>query len=200
MARTQAQPRQRAPYRFYDRKPPSGDMLAEVIAGLSASPKRLSPKFFYDEEGSRLFEAITELPEYYPTRTEVALFQRYVAEIAEAAGEGVALIEYGSGSSLKIRVLLEGLEPRVYVPVDISGEHLDAQSRALHADFPWIGVYPTCADFSQPFALPPETDGLRKMAFFPGSSIGNFDPRTAVEFLVNVTRVVGSGRQAADRC
>ena len=180
-------------FAFYDLKPSTGDMRDEVIDGLTREPKQLSPKFFYNESGSELFEAITRLPEYYLTRTEIALFDTHLETIAATVGAGGALVEYGSGSSRKVRMLLDGVKPKAYVPVDISGDHLNSAARKIHADFPWLEVYPTCADYTQSFALPPETDGLRKMAFFPGSSIGNFEPSAALGFLRNVVEVVGSG-------
>ncbi|MEZ5558574.1 MAG: L-histidine N(alpha)-methyltransferase [Pseudomonadales bacterium] len=179
-------------YRFYDLKPPPGDMHAEVHAGLTGPTKRLPPKYFYDATGSKLFEAITRLPEYYLTRTELGLFDRYQDELAAALGDGVCLVEYGSGSSRKIRKVLERARPLAYVPVDISGDHLAAQARTLVADFPWLQVYPTCADYSQPFALPEPVARLTKVGFFPGSSIGNFEPAAAEAFLRNARRTLGA--------
>lgn len=182
-------------YEFFDHKPTADAMRDEVIAGLSGAQKQIAPKFFYDEQGSVLFEAITRLPEYYLTRTEMALFDRHQAEIAGAMGAGGCLVEYGSGSSAKIRKLLENVRPQAYVPVDISRDHLEGSSRQLHDDFPWLQIYPTCADFTEPFMLPGPVDGLSKVGFFPGSSIGNFHPDAAVDFLVNVTQTLGSEGQ-----
>lgn len=180
-------------FAFFDLKPHAADMREEVLAGLAGEPKRLSPKYFYDETGSELFERITRLPEYYLTRTEMALFDAYLDDIARALGDGVCLVEYGAGTTLKIRKLLERLRPAAYVPVDISGEHLEAQTRELHADFPWLDLFPTCADFTGPFALPEPVADLPKVGFFPGSSIGNFDPDGAETFLHNVHDTLGSG-------
>jgi len=168
-------------------------MYEEVVRGLQASPKALPPKYFYDESGSRLFEAITRLPEYYLTRTEMALFDQHEASLASALGSDACLVEYGSGSSQKIRKVLQRARPEAYVPVDISAEHLARQSAALSADFPWLKVYPTCADFTQPFDLPEPVADLSKVGFFPGSSIGNFDPDGAVTFLRNVVCTLGAG-------
>src|SRR5690606_27345546 len=112
---------------------------------------------------SELFEQITHLPEYYLTRTEMALFDRHLPAIADALGEGFCLVEYGSGSSRKIRKLLERVRPAAYVPVDISGAHLEAQARALHADYPWLDVFPTCADFTRPFDLPAPVEDLPRV-------------------------------------
>lgn len=180
-------------FQFFDLKPKTSDMREAVLTGLSSTPKRLPPKYFYDERGSELFELITELPEYYLTRTELALFDVHLDHLAEAVGAGVCLVEYGSGTTQKIRKLLERLRPAAYVPVDISGEHLETQSRALHADFPWLDVFPTCADFTAAFELPAPVAGLPRVGFFPGSSIGNFDPAGAVGFLRNVHATLGSG-------
>lgn len=180
-------------YAFFDRKPKVADMREEVLAGLAQTPKRLSPKYFYDETGSRLFEQITELPEYYLTRTEMALFDASLAEVADAVGAGVCLVEYGSGSNQKIRKVLERLHPAAYVPVDISDDHLQAEARALHRDHPWLDVFPTCADFTAPFPLPEPVADMPLMGFFPGSSIGNFDPAGAVQFFANVRTTLGPG-------
>lgn len=178
-------------FEYFDLKPHAADMRDEVLGGLAQRPRRLSPKYFYDEAGSELFEQITRLPEYYLTRTEMALFDANLDHIAEALGSGGALVEYGSGSSYKIRKLLERIRPAAYVPVDISGDHLQQQARALHADFPWLDVFPTCADFTAPFDLPPPVADLPTVGFFPGSSIGNFDPAGAEDFLRNVHATLG---------
>lgn len=176
-----------------DLKPDQVDMHAEVLAGLAAVPKSLPPKFFYDERGSALFEQITELEDYYPTRTEVAILKQHRASIADAVGAESFLIEYGSGASVKIRILLEALRPVGYMPVDISRNHLLEASRALAAEFDWLDIYPTCADYSSALPLPDVADGHRRVAFFPGSSVGNFEPADAVTFLQEIASVVGSG-------
>lgn len=168
-------------------------MTAEVVDGLSRWPKCLPPKFFYDERGSALFEEITALEEYYPTRTEVGILERHREAIAEAIGGQCFLIEYGSGASTKVRILLEALKPSGYMPVDISKEHLLEASRQLASEFEWLDVYPTCADYSRSFPLPEVVDGHRPVAFFPGSSIGNFEPEDAVAFLAEIVDVVGPG-------
>ncbi|MFU8813741.1 MAG: L-histidine N(alpha)-methyltransferase [Pseudomonadales bacterium] len=180
-------------FRFFDLQPRTASMLEEVLAGLTEQPKQLPPKYFYDAAGSVLFEHITRLPEYYLTRTELALFDAHLDDLARALGNGICLVEYGSGTSEKIRKLLERLRPVAYVPVDISGEHLEAQARALHEDFPWLDVFPTCADFTGAFTLPAPVDGLPRVGFFPGSSIGNFDPAGAERFLRNVGATIGAG-------
>ncbi|MEM6707516.1 MAG: L-histidine N(alpha)-methyltransferase [Pseudomonadota bacterium] len=178
-------------YQFYDRKPERGSMRDEVLDGLRSEPKALSPKYFYDAEGSALFEAITELPEYYLTRTELSLFDSQAASIAAAVDEGGCIVEYGSGSNLKIRKLLETTRPAAYVPVDISSEHLQDNARELQRDFPMLAVYPVCADITRPFALPEEVAWLTKIGFFPGSSIGNFDPPGAVQLLETIRSTLG---------
>lgn len=161
------------------------DDLAEIIAGLSLPQKSLSPKFFYDDRGSRLFDAITELPEYYLTNAELGIMRDYVDEIAELVGPEASLIEFGSGSSMKTRILLEHLEKlAAYVPVDISREHLVSAARSLANDFPDIEVLPVAADFTQPFKLPsPRVMPLRNIVYFPGSTIGNFSAEAALDLL-----------------
>lgn len=179
-------------FKFCDQKPAVPDIRQEVIDGLSKNSKTLSPKYFYDELGSRLFEQITRLDEYYPTRTEISILRANHDAIAQAVSQGVCLVEYGSGSSEKIRILLEACRPAAYVPVDISKDHLLESARQIFDDFDWLSVYPTCADYSQPFSLPNEVDGLSRVAFFPGSSIGNFEPDRARDFLAGVASVVGA--------
>ena len=182
-----------AQVQFYDFHPRPADMCAEVLSGLSRRQKAIPPKFFYDRRGSQLFDAITELPEYYPTRTEIGIHERHGGEMAELLGRDSVLVELGSGSSLKIRVLLEALQPAVYMPVDISRDHLLASARELAGHFPGLEVHAACADYSVPFDLPQVDDALPRAAFFPGSSIGNFDPPEAVRFLARVGALVGPG-------
>ncbi|MCS5567726.1 MAG: L-histidine N(alpha)-methyltransferase [Pseudomonadales bacterium] len=176
---------------LHDQKPVLADAQAEIERGLSTDPKSLSPKFFYDQRGSALFEAITDLPEYYLTRAELSILRSHGDEIAEAIGDSVCLIEYGSGSSTKIRVLLESCHPSAYVPVDISREYLLHSARRIADAYPWLYVCPTCADYTVPFGLPTSTDGLTRVAFFPGSSLGNFEPADAKKFMQGVRKVVG---------
>ena len=180
-------------YSFHDFKPGREDMAAEVLRGITGVQKYITPKFFYDEKGSVLFEQITTLPEYYLTRTEMALFDAKLPEISSFLPADLCVIEYGSGSSLKIRKLLQGLTPQAYVPVDISDEHLQQNARLLHADFSDLNVYPVCADFTHQFQLPEAVQPLQKFAFFPGSSIGNFEPEAARGFLINVREAVEYG-------
>ena len=161
------------------------DEIRAIIAGLSQPRKTISPKYFYDETGSRLFEEITQLPEYYLTNTELSIMEACVEEIAELAGEKASLIEFGSGSSMKTRLLLRHLHsPAAYVPVDISEEHLLDSQSSLQADFPDIEVIPVVADFTHPFDLPnPTIPPLRNIVYFPGSTIGNFEHDEAIELL-----------------
>lgn len=179
--------------KFFDRQPTVADRREEVLNSLLSQPKYVSAKYFYDQRGSELFQTITELPEYYLTRTELGLFDRNMDEIAATIGVGACLVEFGSGSSQKIRRLLERVKPAAYVPVDISRDHLEQSARALHADYPWLHVYPTCADLSVTFELPPRVDGYQKVGFYPGSSIGNFAPAEAIRFLQNAAETLGAG-------
>jgi dimethylhistidine N-methyltransferase len=164
----------------------------DVLAGLTAPRKTLSPKYFYDGEGSRLFEAITQLPEYYPTRTEIGILEEHGRAIAQYIPAGGALVEFGAGSSAKIRAILRALDKlAVYVPVDISAEFLAGQAAMLQRDFPRLQVRPVAADFTEAFALPREARLRPRIGFFPGSTIGNFDPPEAENFLRHAGRILG---------
>ncbi|MDR0213823.1 MAG: L-histidine N(alpha)-methyltransferase [Comamonas sp.] len=158
---------------------------ADLHVALARTPKAISPKYFYDETGSRLFEQICELPEYYPTRTELALLEAHAADMVEQFGPGVQLVEYGAGALRKVRLLLDAMphDEVQFVPVDISGSHLLAASDALVADYPRLSIQPLVADFTRPHTLPPWPEGCRRVGFFPGSSIGNFTPEEADTFL-----------------
>ncbi|RTL33858.1 MAG: L-histidine N(alpha)-methyltransferase [Burkholderiales bacterium] len=163
----------------------SAQFAADLQAALTRTPKAISPKYFYDEIGSRLFEQICELPEYYPTRTELALLQGHAADMASVMGTQIQLVEYGAGALLKVRLLLQAMrrEQVQFVPVDISGPHLLAACDALAGDFPGLAVQPLVADFTRPHTLPPCPAGAHRVGFFPGSSIGNFTPTEADAFL-----------------
>ena len=176
-------------------KTPAVDDLDELIDGLSRSEKMISPKYFYDERGSRLFEEITRLPEYYPTETELGIMRANVDEIASLVGKHASLIEFGSGSSLKTRVLLEHMdELAVYVPVDISEDHLLDSALQIRGEFPGLEVLPVVADFTQPFQLPsPAIMPLRNIVYFPGSTIGNFTHDAAHELLKVMYHEAGEG-------
>jgi dimethylhistidine N-methyltransferase len=165
----------------------------DVIDGLSQHPKRLSPKYFYDATGSELFERITRLPEYYPTRTELGILRDRGREIAAILPKGGALVEFGAGATTKVRLLLNDCAFGAYVPVDISGEFLNAQADALRKDFPDLGVYPVTADFSAPFVLPDAIGAMPKVGFFPGSTLGNFEPHEACSFMRSARDILGRG-------
>ena len=168
---------------------------ADVLAGLSASPKRLPPKYFYDDAGSLLFERITELPEYYPTRCEMSILRVHAADICRLIPEGAALIEFGAGAAKKARILLRAApQLAAYVPVDICGEMIEREAAELRADFPKLKVLPVKADITTRFALPAEAkSAASRVGFFPGSTIGNFEPHEAAGFLRNAARVLGRG-------
>jgi len=159
--------------------------ILEIVDGLSAEPKQISPKYFYDERGSQLFDEITRLPEYYLTNTELGIMRDNIDEIVSLVGKQASLIEFGSGSSLKTRVLLEHLsELAAYVPVDISSEHLHTSADEIRKEFPHIDVLPVVADFTQQFELPtPMVMPVRNVVYFPGSTIGNFEHDMAMELL-----------------
>jgi dimethylhistidine N-methyltransferase len=165
-----------------------------VLRGLQSAPKRLSPTYFYDERGSQLFDAICELPEYYITRTETGILETHAQEIADRIGPNALLVELGSGASTKTRLLLDRLpDLAAYVPVDISRTHLMAAARRIGAAYPGLEVLPACADFTQAFPLPKsKRTPSRVVVFFPGSTIGNFDPPAAIE-LMKVMRGIACG-------
>lgn len=178
--------------RFFDDQPVAEDILTEVIAGLTQPQKVLPAKYFYDEQGSKLFEAITQLPEYYPTRVEINLLREHRETIAQLVKDDVWLLEYGSGASLKIRLLLQAIRPNCYVPMDISKDFLLASAESLMEDYPWLNVYAACVDYSQPVRLPADMiTSAQKLGFFPGSSIGNFSPQEAQIFLQGVRQTLG---------
>jgi dimethylhistidine N-methyltransferase len=167
----------------------------DVIENLSQHPKRLSPKYFYDATGSELFEQITVLPEYYPTRTELGILRDRAGDIAAIIPDGAALVEFGAGATTKVRLLLNECKFAAYVPVDISGDFLKAQADALRQDFPALSVYPVAADFTAPFALPEAVKDMPKVGFFPGSTLGNFEPHEAHAFLRSAREILGQGAQ-----
>jgi dimethylhistidine N-methyltransferase len=168
--------------------------LAEIWQGLSGEPRRLPCKLFYDAHGSRLFERITELPEYYPTRTEIEILERYRGEMASCIGPHAVLVEFGSGASVKTRLLLDALaSPRVYVPIDISTDMLMSSAQALSERYPELDVRPLPGDYMHELELPLSSAEreLRVVAFFPGSTIGNFEQEEAALFLRRVRRACG---------
>jgi dimethylhistidine N-methyltransferase len=172
---------------------PSSPFADDVHAGLSQRLKQLPPKYFYDETGSLLFEQITRLPEYYPTRSELAILRERADEIVAPAPQGSALVELGAGASTKARLLLGTGRFSAYVPVDISRDFLAAQADALQRDLPSVAVHPLVADFTASFALPQPVQRMARIGFFPGSTIGNFDPPQACQFLRQVRQMLGAG-------
>lgn len=176
-------------------EPATETFLGEVLEGLKARPRHLPCKYFYDERGSRLFDEICELDEYYLTRTELAIMRQHAAEMAQQIGPGVMLVEYGSGSSVKTRLLLDHLpDPAAYVPVDISREHLHRTADRLSRAYRRIEVLPVCADFTEPFRLPvSRRPATHAAVYFPGSTIGNFRPSTARNILARISQLCGKG-------
>lgn len=162
----------------------------EVIAGLARQPKRISPKYFYDQKGSALFDAITSLDEYYLPRVEKEIFDRHRDEMCAAIGKGAAVIEPGAGSCEKIKNLLPELEPAAYVPMDISGEHLQASAADFRAEYPGIPVAPQVCDHTQGIDVDIPVGGAPAVFFYPGSSVGNFEPEAAVDFLRNMRALI----------
>lgn len=163
----------------------------DILAGLARSPKATPPIWFYDRRGSELFEDITDLPEYYPTRTETALLAGHGDDFAAAIGPGRAVMEFGAGSARKTPHLLRAINPAAYVPIDISGDFLRASSAELASAFPGLPVLPLVGDFTGTLALPDAIDGLPRLGFFPGSTIGNSEPDTAVDLLRAMRRLLG---------
>ncbi len=166
---------------------------ADVLAGLAMRPRAIPARWFYDRAGSELFEKITELPEYYPTRIETALLAAHCGEVAQLVGSGRAVVEFGSGSSAKTPHLLAAVEPAAYMPIDISGEFLRASAAALAEDFPRLRILPLEADFTYPLDPPASIAALPKLGFFPGSTIGNMVPLTAVNLLRAMIVTLGHG-------
>jgi len=169
--------------------------LHDVLSGLAQSQKAVPARWFYDERGSELFEDITRLPEYYPTRAETSILAARGAEFAALTGTGRAVVEFGSGSSAKTPYLLGAISPAAYVPIDISGDFLRASSAALAERHPGLPVIPVEADFTRPVSLPREVQGLPMLGFFPGSTIGNLIPATAVDLLRSMRKTLGTGAQ-----
>lgn len=172
----------------------TGNYADCLLAGLSRNPREIPCKYFYDAEGSRLFDAICDLPEYYQTRTETALLRRHAGEIAALIGPDVEILEFGAGSLRKVRILLEALEsPRAYTPLDISGDYLGEVVRVLAADYPALALRPLVGDFTLPLSIPALPGHPRRIGFFPGSTIGNFRPEAAAALLRRMRGVLKGG-------
>ncbi|MFL6739148.1 MAG: L-histidine N(alpha)-methyltransferase [Sphingomicrobium sp.] len=166
---------------------------ADVINGLSEPIPAIPARWFYDRRGSELFDEITRLPAYYPTRIETALLEQRMPEIARLIGPACAVVEFGAGSATKTPILLREARPKAYVPVDISGDYLRDSADVVDRDFPDIAVYPVEADFTKEVHLPSEIDGLPRLGFFPGSTIGNFVPQSATDLLRHFRTILGTG-------
>jgi L-histidine N-alpha-methyltransferase len=167
----------------------------DVLAGLSASIPAIPARWLYDRRGSELFDDITRLPSYYPTRTETALLSDIMTDVAVRVPRGCAVVEFGAGSATKTPILLDAIGPSAYVPVDISGEYLEQSASDLQQRLPWLRVLPVVADFARPFSLPSEIDSMPKLGFFPGSTIGNFVPWSATDLLRQFRALLGPGAQ-----
>jgi dimethylhistidine N-methyltransferase len=178
-----------------DGNAPRSAFAADMHAMLTERPRSISPKWFYDERGSQLFDDICELPEYYPTRTEISILERYAPEIAAQIGPRAEIVEFGAGSLRKIRLLLDALEePARYLPIDISGEHLARSAAELQRDYRGLDVQPVVADYTQRLLLPAQLPHAgRRVGFFPGSTIGNFTPEEALHFLMVAGQVLRGG-------
>ena len=167
----------------------------DVLKGLAAPVPAIAARWLYDRRGSELFDEITRLPSYYPTRTETAIFHAIMPEVAARVPRGAAVVEFGAGSATKTPILLEAISPSVYIPVDISGDYLEQSARDLQERFPSLEVIPVVADFARPFALPGGIEHLPKLGFFPGSTIGNFVPWSATDLLRQFRALLGAGSQ-----
>jgi len=172
---------------------PDPQFRADVVAGLSAAIPAIPARWLYDRRGSELFDQITHLPSYYPTKTETALLQQIMPELACRIATGMAVVEFGAGSATKTPLLLEAIAPAAYVPVDISGDYLDASAAVVRKRFPDLPISPVTADFARSFELPNEVADLPKLGFFPGSTIGNFVPRSATDLLRHFRKLLGTG-------
>lgn len=178
-------------YQFFNQHPSVTDFYTDIIEGLSAPEPYISPKYFYDSTGSQLFEKICGTEEYYPTRTEVSIIRNNVHEIVALLGKNCLLIEPGSGDSHKVRLLLDALKPIAYLPIDISLHYLQEEAKKLAAEFTWLNVHAICADFTKKLSLPYTSESNNKVAFFPGSTIGNFLPEQAIHVLEEMKHMVG---------
>ena len=176
---------------FEDQQPAPDDSRAELVAGLQRQQKRINPKYFYDALGSELFEQITQQREYYLTRTEMAILRDNATEIAARCGSDCVLIEPGSGSSEKVRLILNSLRPTAYVPLDISAEFLYESAVKLGSEFPWLSIHAICADFAEPWQARTDIPEGRRVIFYPGSTIGNMDPKDAQVFLSDLRQWIG---------
>jgi dimethylhistidine N-methyltransferase len=184
---------ERAAFEWIDLEPEQSDFRSEVLAGLRQSPKTIAAKFFYDERGSELFERITELPEYYLTRTELSILTRHAEEMTSLFGDDYLLIEFGSGSSRKVKLLLEASRASAYMPIDISAEFLRASAQQLHREYPSVPIVAVCADYTRLAELPDIGAHGKRVIFFPGSTVGNLDPYEARRFFAHASSLLEPG-------
>lgn len=177
---------------FHNQHPTTDDSRSELLSGLQGQNKTVNPKFFYDSRGSALFEQITALREYYPTRTEQRIYRKYGHNMAQLCGQDCVLIEPGSGNCEKVRLLLDALKPSAYIPLDISADFLQDAAVALGRDYPWLAIHAICADFSQQWEMPGQLGQGKRIVFYPGSTIGNLEPQAAQSFLAGLHPHIGS--------
>lgn len=185
-------PQKQARFHYQDLGPASSNSRDEILSGLRDVRKRISPKYFYDDTGSALFEEITRQPEYYPTRTERRILEDHAGDMATAIGTGTVLMEPGAGSCEKVRLLLDALKPSAYVPIDIAGEFLQRSAGSLQSQFPWLRIAALRADFAAMPSMPADLPAGPRTLFYPGSTLGNFSPLQATGFLRHARRLVGS--------
>lgn len=178
---------------FEAETPEIAAFAADAVTGLTRTPKHISPKYFYDHEGSRLFEDITRQPEYYPTRCELEILRAHAADMAKLMPDNTVLIEFGSGAATKAKILIEAAAGKLaaYIPVDISGDFLEQEVADLRKEFPALAIEPVIADFMHPFELPAVASGKARVGFFPGSTIGNLEPHDASAFLRHAGAILG---------
>ena len=176
---------------FRNEHPAEGDSREELLRGLRQAQKVINPKYFYDERGSRLFDRITRLPEYYPTRTEIEILTQHRQEISAACETGCLFIEPGSGNCEKARLLLDDLKPSAYVPMDISADFLQQAAMQLGNEYPWLTIHAVCADFNNSWSFMDDLPAGKRVVFYPGSTIGNLEPESAVLFLKRVRQMIG---------
>ena len=185
-------PQKQARFHYQDLGPANSNSRDEILAGLHETRKRISPKYFYDNIGSVLFEEITRQPEYYPTRTERRILEEHAADMAAVIGTGTVLLEPGAGSCEKVRLLLDALKPAAYIPIDIAGEFLQRSASTLQGEFPWLRIAALRADFAAMPSLPADLPTGSRTLFYPGSTLGNFSPLQAASFLRHARRLVGA--------
>ena len=180
---------------FHNFHPVESNLYEDIIAGFEKSPREISPKYFYDQTGSKLFDRITETKDYYPTRTELNILQNNKNDIVSHLPKNCILIEPGGGSCSKVQLFLNELQPLAYVPMDISEEHLNLSAKALAKQYPWLTVHAICNDFTAEISIPSEIAKNNRVVFFPGSSVGNFNPEEAVRYMEKISKLVGDGGQ-----